>query len=265
MGGSRGFGGEREAGGGVAGLGLDRDGGRVGGRGVAFVGGFGAFDGLPLSPPRCARVALSPAGRGRRGVAAGHRSGPLAPLGRGRLGRRPSGERGRGGGGRSGLLPLARNRRDQRADLDRVGAGGDVEFADHPALVGFEFHRRLVGLDLGEDVAGFDGVALLDQPFGQRPLLHRRGHGGELDFGRHSYPSSRSRREARGARSAARVGVVFPRPRWFSGRPPSAAATPQVPSSLGRETGGRGRGSPPASRGREAASPLTRTSPPARR
>ena len=58
-------------------------------------------------------------------------------------------------------------------------------FVDRAALVGFEFHRRLVGLDLGEDVAGLDGVAFLDEPFGQRPLLHGGGHGGELDFGRH--------------------------------------------------------------------------------
>jgi hypothetical protein len=49
----------------------------------------------------------------------------------------------------------------------------------------FELHRRLVGLDLGEDVAGLHLIAFLDQPFGERALLHRGAEGGHLEFDRH--------------------------------------------------------------------------------
>ena len=48
------------------------------------------------------------------------------------------------------------------------------ELADDAVVDGFEFHRRLVGLDLGQDIAGADGIALRHQPFDQIALLHRR-------------------------------------------------------------------------------------------
>ena len=62
--------------------------------------------------------------------------------------------------------------RDRRVDLDVLGACGN-ENLRHLALVDrLDLHRRLVGLDLGDDVTGLDGLALADQPFGQRALLH---------------------------------------------------------------------------------------------
>jgi hypothetical protein len=57
-------------------------------------------------------------------------------------------------------------------------AFGHDDLADDALIDGLDFHRRLVGLDLGDHVAGGDAVALLDQPFGERALLHGRRQGG---------------------------------------------------------------------------------------
>jgi hypothetical protein len=59
------------------------------------------------------------------------------------------------------------------------------DLAHHAFVHRLEFHRGLVGLDLGEDVAGGDGVALLHQPFGERAFLHRGGERGHENFGCH--------------------------------------------------------------------------------
>ncbi len=48
-----------------------------------------------------------------------------------------------------------------------------------------DLHGRLVGLDLGDHVAGLDGVALLLQPLGEVALLHGRRERGHQDFDRH--------------------------------------------------------------------------------
>src|SRR5262249_19325213 len=48
-----------------------------------------------------------------------------------------------------------------------------------------ELHRRLVGFDLGEDVAGLHGVALALQPFGDLALGHGRREGRHQHFDRH--------------------------------------------------------------------------------
>ena len=87
------------------------------------------------------------------------------------------------GGRGGGVLPLPRYGRNHRANLDAISAFGNVKLDDNAAVIGFELHRRLVGFDFGEHIAGFDGGAFGDQPFGKRALLHRRRHGGKLDFG----------------------------------------------------------------------------------
>ena len=61
-------------------------------------------------------------------------------------------------GGRRGrsvarVLALARQDRDRRADLHAVGALGHQDLGDLALVDRLELHRRLVGLDLGEDVA----------------------------------------------------------------------------------------------------------------
>ncbi len=78
------------------------------------------------------------------------------------------------GSGRIGALALPRHDRDRGADLDPIRSFGDQYLADHTLVDRFEFHRRFVGFDFGQQVARFDRIAFLDQPFGQRPLLHRR-------------------------------------------------------------------------------------------
>ena len=55
-------------------------------------------------------------------------------------------------------------------------------------------------VSIREDVAGLDGVAFLDQPFGQRPLLHRRRQCGHLELVGIGF--LRERREATGQAQA---------------------------------------------------------------
>ena len=60
---------------------------------------------------------------------------------------------GRRAGGRRDVLALGRHQRDHRADLHLVRAFGNEDLRDRPFVDRLELHRRLVGLDLGEDVA----------------------------------------------------------------------------------------------------------------
>ena len=48
---------------------------------------------------------------------------------------------------------------------------GTTILAEHAVVDGFVFHRRLVGLDLGDHIAGLDRVAFLLEPFGEVALL----------------------------------------------------------------------------------------------
>src|SRR5205807_9078448 len=56
-----------------------------------------------------------------------------------------------------------------------------VNFGERPVLGRFPFHRRLVGFDFGDDVAGGNLVALLLFPRHERSLGHRVVHFGPLD------------------------------------------------------------------------------------
>jgi len=64
---------------------------------------------------------------------------------------------------------------DRGVDLHPLAAFADQDLADGAFVDGFEFHRGLVGLDFGQYVTGGDGIAFLDQPFGERAFLHRGG------------------------------------------------------------------------------------------
>ena len=85
----------------------------------------------------------------------------------------------------SRLFAFVGHDRDRRADLHAVGALGHQDLGDLAFVDRFELHRRLVGLDLGEDVARLYLIAFLDQPFGERAFLHRRGKRGHLEFDGH--------------------------------------------------------------------------------
>ena len=53
-----------------------------------------------------------------------------------------------------------------------LGAFGHQDLA-YPAVIdGLDFHGGLVGLDLGDHVAGTYLIALPHMPFGERALLH---------------------------------------------------------------------------------------------
>ncbi len=52
-----------------------------------------------------------------------------------------------------------------------VPAGND-ELRNRAFIDGFHFHGRLVGLDLGDNIARLDLVAFLDQPLGQIASFH---------------------------------------------------------------------------------------------
>ncbi len=116
------------------------------------------------------------------------------------------GNRSSGGGGRfSGLRRLSGGRcgsgrcsrdvgcgfavlqenRDLGVHLDTFGAGGNQKLADDAFVDGFDFHRRLVGFDFGDDVAGGDLVTFLLQPLGQRAFFHRRREGGHENIDWH--------------------------------------------------------------------------------
>jgi hypothetical protein len=73
-----------------------------------------------------------------------------------------------------GLLAFAGEDRDDGADLHLIGSLGHQDLGHNAFVDRLEFHRGLVGLDLGDDGPGGDGVAFLHQPFGERALLHGR-------------------------------------------------------------------------------------------
>src|SRR3546814_969207 len=86
---------------------------------------------------------------------------------------------------------LFQQHRDGGVDGHALGALGHQDLAEL-ALVGrLELHGRLVGLDLGHDVAGLDRVTFLDQPFGQLALGHRGRQSRHQNLNSHGLSSSR--------------------------------------------------------------------------
>ena len=55
-----------------------------------------------------------------------------------------------------------------------ASAGVDVVLTGPLPTPGVAYLTRALRLDLGQDVARFDVVAFLDEPFGKRAFLHRR-------------------------------------------------------------------------------------------
>src|SRR3569623_38668 len=94
------------------------------------------------------------------------------------------------GRGRRGVFAFSRQRRDDGADLDVVGPFRDQNLRDRAFVDRLEFHRRLVGFDLGHDVARAHRVAFLDQPLGERALFHGGRQRRHLDLHGHQYDST---------------------------------------------------------------------------
>ena len=96
--------------------------------------------------------------------------------------------RGRGclrAGGGADVFALIGDDRDRCVDRNVLGAVGDQDFGEHTFVNGLHFHGGLVGLDLGENVAGLDFVAFFLEPFGKLALLHGRRKGGHQNVGGH--------------------------------------------------------------------------------
>ena len=60
---------------------------------------------------------------------------------------------------------------DRLVDLDPLGALGNDDLAEPAFVDRLVFHRRLVGLDLGDDVAGMDLVAFFLEPAREVPSV----------------------------------------------------------------------------------------------
>jgi hypothetical protein len=120
--------------------------------------------------------------RRARGLAKTRLRGAVARSGRragfglcGRLRRRRGGRR-RGSGpvqSRS-ILAFLEKHGDHRVDGNALAPFGHHDLTDGPLFDSLDFHRRLVGFDLRDDIAGGDLVAFLDMPFGERAFGHRR-------------------------------------------------------------------------------------------
>jgi len=71
-----------------------------------------------------------------------------------------------------GALAVRENGSDRRVDGNVGRALGDQDLAERAFIGRLDFHRRLVGFDLGDDIAGLDGLAFLFQPLGKVALFH---------------------------------------------------------------------------------------------
>ena len=134
-----------------------------------------------------ARAAAAGAGFGASALGA-RSCGCGAGGGRLRLWRRRS--LARAGGGRFHVLALAGQHRDHLVDRHVGGAFRHHDLGDGALVDRLDLHRRLVGLDLGDDVAGFDLVAFLLQPLGKVALLHRGRQRRHENVDRHGVSAS---------------------------------------------------------------------------
>ena len=68
------------------------------------------------------------------------------------------------------VLAFSGKHRDRLVDGDIGGAFRHQDLREHAFVDRLVFHGRLVGLDLGQDVAGLDLVALLLEPLARLPF-----------------------------------------------------------------------------------------------
>ena len=83
------------------------------------------------------------------------------------------------------VLAITGQHRDHLIDRHIGGAFRHQNLRQRALVDRFHFHGRLVGLDLGDHVAGLDRVAFLLEPLGEIALLHRRRQRGHSDVDRH--------------------------------------------------------------------------------
>ena len=119
----------------------------------------------------------------------------------------------RAGGGRFHILAFAGQDRDHLVDRHVGGAFRHHDLGDGALVDRLDLHGRLVGLDLGDDVAGFDLVAFLLKPLGKVALLHRGRQRRHENVDRHGVSASSV---------SPRSGLVS----WCGSMKPSPAARP---------------------------------------
>ena len=94
---------------------------------------------------------------------------------------------------RGGVLAVGEDHGDRRIDRDVIGAFRHQNFAERALVDRLHLHGGFVGLDLGDHVAGFDGVAFLLEPLGEVALLHGGRQRGHQDFSGHGLLERRER------------------------------------------------------------------------
>src|ERR671914_622719 len=78
---------------------------------------------------------------------------------------------------RGRTLAICQQHRDRRVNLDLFSTFGHEDPGQRTLVYSLHFHRRLVGLDLSDDVASLDLLTFLDEPLGELALSHGRGQG----------------------------------------------------------------------------------------
>ncbi len=95
--------------------------------------------------------------------------------------------------------PSVKKHRNRRVHRHALRPFGDHDLADHALVHRLDLHGRLVGLDLGDGVAGGDLIALLLQPFRKLALLHGGRQRGHEDGSRHGVILGARRRRYAGS------------------------------------------------------------------
>jgi hypothetical protein len=91
-----------------------------------------------------------------------------------------------------GVLALARDDGDDGVDLDALGPAGDEDPGKDALVDCLDFHRRLVGLDLAQHLAGLDRIALGFEPARDLAFGHGRRQSGHQNIGWHRRAPSRA-------------------------------------------------------------------------
>ena len=83
------------------------------------------------------------------------------------------------------VFPLARDQPNDIVDRHIRGALRHHDFGEHAFFDCFDFHGRLVGLDLSDHIARLDFIALFLQPAGKIAFFHGRRKRGHENVDRH--------------------------------------------------------------------------------
>ena len=92
----------------------------------------------------------------------------------------------------TGRFAVLQEQRDGRVHRHVLGALRHQDCAENPFIDRFDLHGRLVGLNLGDDVARLDCIPDSFEPFGDFALSHGWRQGGHQNFDGHGSGSLES-------------------------------------------------------------------------